>query len=274
MDSSSASSPDGLPVGFYRAFWTEIKPLVMEMFNDFYKEDFNLRKLNYGMISLIPKLKDANNIRQYRPICVLNIDYKWFTKVLTKRLTPFADKLISRSQTTFILGRFILEGVVILHEILHDLRVSKSKGMILKLDFEKAYDKVNWGFLVEVLKQKKFPETWIRWIKQCVKGGKVGIKINGTHGNFFNTHKGLRQGGPLSPLLFNLISDALCTMFDKARMSGQIKALVPHLIEGGISPLQYADDTMIFLALEEQSILYTKFLLYCFENMSGLRVNY
>jgi hypothetical protein len=65
MDSSSASSPDGLPVGFYRVFWTEIKPLVMEMFNDFYKEDFNLRKLNYGMISLIPKLKDANNIRQY-----------------------------------------------------------------------------------------------------------------------------------------------------------------------------------------------------------------
>jgi hypothetical protein len=205
---------------------------------------------------------------------VLNIDYKWFTKVLTTRLTPFADKLISRSQTTFIPGRFILEGVVILHEILHDFRVSKSKGIILKLDFEKAYDKVNWGFLVEVLKQKKIPETWIRWIKQGVEGGKVGIKINGTHGNLFNTHKGLRQGGPLSPLLFNLVSDALCTMLDKARMNGQIKGLVPHLIEGGISHFQYADDTVIFLALEEQLILYTKFLLYCFENMSGLRVNY
>lgn len=97
MDSSSAPGPDGLPVGFYRVFWTEIKLLVMEMFNDFHKEDFNLRRLNYGMISLIPKLKEANNIRQYRPICVLNIDYKWFTKVLTTRLTPFADKLISRS---------------------------------------------------------------------------------------------------------------------------------------------------------------------------------
>jgi hypothetical protein len=112
-----------LPVGFYRAFWTEIKPLVIEMFNNFHRGEFNLRRLNYGMISLIPKLKDACNIRQYRPICVLNIDYKWFTKVLTTRLTPLSDKLISKSQTTFIPGRFILEGVVILHEILHDLRV-------------------------------------------------------------------------------------------------------------------------------------------------------
>jgi hypothetical protein len=205
---------------------------------------------------------------------VLNIDYKWFTKVLTTRLTPLADKLISKSQTAFIPGRFILEGVVILHEILHDLTVTKTRGIVLKLDFEKAYDKVNWNFLIEVLKQKKFSETWISWIKQCVEGGKVGIKINGVHGNFFNNHKGLRQGDPLSPLLFNLISDALGTMFDKARLSGQIKGLVPHLVEGGLSHLQYADDTVIFLAMEEQSILHTKFLLYCFESMSGLKVNY
>jgi hypothetical protein len=128
------------------------------------------------------------------------------------------------------------------------------------LDFEKAYDKVNWGFLIEVLKQKNFSETWISWIKQCVEGGKVGIKINGVHGNFFDTHKGLRQGDPLSPLLFNLVSDALGTMLDKARLSGEIKGLVPHLVEGGLSHLQYADDTMIFLAMEEQSILHTKFL--------------
>lgn len=102
----------------------------------------------------------------------------------------------------------------------------------------------------------------------------MGVKINGHHGNFFNTHKGLRQGDPLSPLLFNLVSDALGTMLDKARMSGQIRGLVPHLIDGGITRLQYADDTVIFLAMEEQSILHTKFLLYCFENMSGLKVNY
>jgi hypothetical protein len=90
---------------------------------------------------------DANNgyfhIKQYRPICLLNVDYKLFTKVLTMRLTPFADKLISATQTAFIPGRYILDGVIILHEVLHELRVKNKRGIILKLDFEKAYDKVH-----------------------------------------------------------------------------------------------------------------------------------
>jgi hypothetical protein len=74
-------------------------------------------RLNYGMISLIPKTKEAKNIKQYRPICLLNVDYKWFTKTLTLRLTPQAKKLISETQSTFIPGRYIVEGVVILHEV-------------------------------------------------------------------------------------------------------------------------------------------------------------
>jgi hypothetical protein len=123
---------------------------------------------------------------------------------LTMMLTPMADKLIGKNQTAFIPGRFILEGVIIFHEILHELRVSKTKGIVLKLDFEKDYDKVHWSFVIEVLKQKNFPEIWIDWIRQCMEGGKVGVKINGHHGNFFNTHKGLRQGDPLSPLLLIL----------------------------------------------------------------------
>jgi hypothetical protein len=122
------------------------------------------------MISLMPKSKEANNIRQFRSICVLNIDYKIFTKVLTKRLSSLVDKLISKSQTAFIPGRFILEGVITLHEILHELRLKKTKGVILKLDFEKAYDKVHWSFLIEVLKQKNFSAKWIEWVKQAVEG--------------------------------------------------------------------------------------------------------
>jgi hypothetical protein len=111
-------------------------------------------------------------------------------------------------------------------------------------------------------------------MKQIIEGGKVGININGEAGGFFNTHKGLRQGDPLSPLLFNLVSDALSTMLDNARTAGEIKGLMAHLIEGGITHLQYADDTIIFLNMDEQSIIHTKFLLYCFENLSGLKINY
>jgi hypothetical protein len=77
----------------------------------------------------------------------------------------YVDKLISKTQTTFIPGRYILEGVVILHEILHELRSRKSQGIILKLDFEKAYDKVHWGFMFEVLKKKNFPQKCLEWMK-------------------------------------------------------------------------------------------------------------
>jgi hypothetical protein len=131
-----------------------------------------------------------------------------------------AEKLISKTQTAFIPGKYILEGVVILHEVLHEIRIQKSQGVILKLDFEKAYDNVHWGFMFEVLRRKNFPPKWLEWMKQIIEGGKVGIKINGEPGDFFNTHKGLRQGDPLSPLLFNLVSDTLATMLDNARRAG------------------------------------------------------
>ena len=103
------------------------------------------------MITLIPKVKEANTIKQYRPICLLNVDYKWITETLTNRLTPITKEIIGRNQIGFIKGRNILEGVVVLHEALHELRKSKGHGLILKIDFEKAYDRVRWDFLEEVL---------------------------------------------------------------------------------------------------------------------------
>jgi hypothetical protein len=97
MDVNASPGPDGRPVGFYREFWQEIKLIVLEMLQDLYRGELNLSRLNFGMISLIPKIKEGNTIKQYRPICLLNIDYKWFSKVFTMRLTPFADKLISKN---------------------------------------------------------------------------------------------------------------------------------------------------------------------------------
>jgi hypothetical protein len=89
----------------------------------------------------------------------LGVDYKWFTKVLTRRLTGVADTVINKIQTTFSPRQNILEGVVILHET-HELRREKRKGVIMKLDFEKAYDKVSWAFLMEVLERKIFLAKW------------------------------------------------------------------------------------------------------------------
>jgi hypothetical protein len=120
------------------------------MFRKLYNGELDLSRIKYGLISLIPKLKEANNIKQYRPICLLGVDYKWYFKVLTMRLTTVANSIISKMHTSFLPGRNILEGVVVLHETLHEMRRKKKKWVIMKLDFEKAYDKVSWPFLMGV----------------------------------------------------------------------------------------------------------------------------
>jgi hypothetical protein len=100
------------------------------------------RTENFGNIILLPKKKDARVAQQYMPICLLNVSFKIFTKVATNRLTSIAQKLIRPTQTAFLPGRNIIEGAVILHETLHELHTKKQDGVIFKIDFEKAYDKV------------------------------------------------------------------------------------------------------------------------------------
>jgi hypothetical protein len=124
---NSAPGPDGLPMEIYKCFWEQVKVRVMEVFEKFYRGEVNLGRLNYGLISFIPKMKEANNIKQFRPICLSGVDYKWFTKVLIGRLTKVAKSVISKTQTTFLPRRNILEGVIILHRTLHELR-RKKKG--------------------------------------------------------------------------------------------------------------------------------------------------
>jgi hypothetical protein len=105
-----------------------------------------LFKLNFGVITLLPKKENAVQIQQYRPICLLNVSFKIFTKVAANCITKLADKIIRPTQTTFMPGRHILEGVVVLHETIHELHRKKLDGMLFKTDFEKAYDKVKWPF--------------------------------------------------------------------------------------------------------------------------------
>jgi hypothetical protein len=149
-----------------------LKEDVLATFDDFHKGQLNIQRLNYGVITLVPKAKETNIIKQYRPICLLNVDYKWLTKALTSRLTPIAKKIIDPNQTGFIKGRNILEGVVILHEVLHELRKSKEQGLILKIDFEKAYDRVRWQFLEQVMSDRNFHPQWVKWVMDTVRGVK------------------------------------------------------------------------------------------------------
>ena len=168
------------------------------------------------VIALIPKEPDATSIKKFRPISLLNCSFKIFTKVLTNRLNAVLNRLIASNQYAFLKGRFILESVVTAHEILHPVHSSGQSGLVLKLDYEKAFDKVNLDFLEELLRARGFGEKWIRWIHSITHGGSIGVKINQSESGFFPTGKGLRQGDPLSPLLFNLVVDALTKMLSKA----------------------------------------------------------
>ena len=143
---------------------------------------------------------------------MLNVSFKIFTKVLNNRIDLLAQKVIQLSQSSFMKGRNILDGVVILHETIHDMHRKRLDEVILKLDFGKAFDKVKWSFLQQTLRMKGFPPIWCNWIDQIVRGGSVNIKVNDDVGNFFETKKGVRQGDPLSPILFNLVDDILATL--------------------------------------------------------------
>jgi hypothetical protein len=196
------------------------------MFQDFWENKLDIKKLNYGATTLVPKLKYANVIKQFRTICLLNVDYKWFTKVLTNRLVPVAKKIIGKNQMGFIKGRNILEGVVVLHEVLHEFLRSKARSLVLKIDFKKTYDRVRCDFLEKVMKGKGFPTKWINWVMSTVRNGMVCINVNGERSDYFRTYRGLRQRDPLSPLLFNIVADVLGVLLQSAISKGQLSGVL------------------------------------------------
>jgi hypothetical protein len=191
--------------------------------------------------------ENAIQIQQYRPICLLNVSFKIFTKIGTNRVTDIAESVVQPTQTAFMPGRHILEGVVILHESIHELHRKKLDGVLLKIDFEKAYDKVNWSFLQQALRMKGFDPKWCAWIQRYIEKGSVGIRVNDDIGHYFQTKKGLRQGDPLSPILFNIVVDMLAIIIERANQDDQVCGFIPHLVEGGISILQYADGNILFM---------------------------
>jgi hypothetical protein len=162
MEHNKAPGPDGFPAEFYQVFWGIIKEDLLFLFADLHREALDLYSLNFGIITLIPKIQNATKIQQYRPICVLNVSFKIFTKVGTNRLNMVAKTVVSPTQTAFMPGRNIMEGVVILHETIHELHTKKKDGVIFKIDFEKAYDKVKWSFLQQTLRMKGFSPKWCR----------------------------------------------------------------------------------------------------------------
>jgi hypothetical protein len=269
-----APGPDGLSFMFYLHFWDIIKFDLLEMFDDWFENRLDIYRLNFSMTNLIPKEEDGISMKKFRPISLCNCSFKIFTKAITNRYARIMNRLISQCQFAFVRGRFILESVVTAHEVIHEIHSKKEQGLIFKIDYEKAYDMVNLDFLYEVLSFRGFSDKFIHMIRQITQKGSVGVKVNEVEGEFFLTGKGLRQGDPLAPLLFNTVVDVFSRMLVKGSNAGLVRGLCSNLILRGVISLQYADDTLLFLEKNREVAINFKWILTCFEQLSGMRINY
>jgi hypothetical protein len=209
-----------------------LKGPILQLLNDFTLGRVDIARLNYGIISLIPKVKGVDSNKQIWLIALINVIFKFVAKAYVFRLSPLARRTIDRSQSAFIKERCLHEGVLDFHEITHELRVRKLGGLILKLDFEKAYDRVDWEFLWEVLLRKGFSPMIVHRLMQIVQEGQTSINVNGP---FFRNARGVYQGDPFSPILFDFMVDGLAVILYCACMAGHIRGVVSHLILGGVT---------------------------------------
>ncbi|KAL2240816.1 UNVERIFIED_CONTAM: hypothetical protein Sindi_0722800 [Sesamum indicum] len=209
-----APGPDGYSSGFFKAAWSVVGEEVIRAVLDFFNTGKLLKQVNSTLLALIPKVHAPMSVGDFRPISCCNVLYKIITKLIVQRLSMVLDKIISPCQAAFIPGRSIGDNITLAQELFTGYyQMHLPPRCELKVDIRKAYDTVEWDFLLEVLQLFGFPLTFIRWIEQCVTTASFSIGINGkTHG-FFAGARGLRQGDPLSPYLFVIVIEILHLVF-------------------------------------------------------------
>ena len=168
MNGDKAPDPDGLTVAFWQNAWDFTKEEIMEMFKEFHEHNSFVRSLNNTFLVLIPKKSGAEDLGVFRPISLLGGLYKLLAKVLANRLKKVIGKVVSSAQNAFVMGRQILDASLIANEVIDLWQKRKEKGLICKLDIEKAYDSINWNFLMKVLQKMGFGNKWVPDVELCV----------------------------------------------------------------------------------------------------------
>ncbi|KAI3728414.1 hypothetical protein L6452_17050 [Arctium lappa] len=180
---------------------------------------------------------------------------------------------VCKVQTTYIKGRSILDGPVIVNEIIKWAKRKKKKTMIFKVDFEKAFDSLNWGYLDDILNQMGFGEKWRAWVRGCISTARVSVLVNGSPTKKFHMEKGVRQGDPLAPFLFILDAEGLNVARKEAQNKGLFKGIHFDNMGEEVSILQYADDTIFLGDWSRSNAANLVRILKCFQICSGLKVN-
>jgi hypothetical protein len=233
-----------------------------------------LRSINSSIIALIPKKNNPETVDDYRPISLLNYSLKCITKLLSTRLQLVILQLVHKNQYGFIKGRTIQDCLAWVFQSSHLCHKSKKEVVILKLYFEKAFDKLEHQVNLEVLKAKRFSEKWTNWIHNILSTGSSSVLLNGVLGKSFNCLRGVRQGDPLCPLLSVLVADLLQSIVNRAWHNETLNHPKSNEFGGDFPIIQYVDDTLLILLGDARTLFNLKGLLRPFSDSTGLHVNF
>jgi len=271
-DSPKNKSPgtDGFTNEFYQTFWPQLKKYMINAFNAALERGELSVSQKRGVITLIPKpQKDLDLLKNWRPITLLNQDYKYLAKVLANRCKKLMPDIISPDQTGFVPGRYIGCNIQRIQSLIDRCEEENIDGILLNIDFEKAFDSIDWNFILKALRHFNFPEKFLKWIKSFYTNIETSIVNNGHMSNFFQPQRGVRQGCPLSPYLFVIAAEIL-SLYIKQNID--IRGIKTSPTED-YTVSQFADDTSIALHCSKPNILNTLDALEKFSITSGLKIN-
>ena len=269
---NKAPGPDGFTGKFYKSCWQIIKGEIMAAATAVWNRKWvNLDLLNSAYILLLPKKDDACQVKDFRPISLVHSFAKLITKLLANRLASHLDNMVSQNQSAFIKGRSILDNFMLVQQTAIMLHQKNCARILLKLDITKAFDSVSWPFLLEVMKHLGFGQIWCDIISTLLASASSQVLLNGAPGHKILHRKGLRQGDPLSPMLFILVMDVLCYLTKNAAAVGLLEPLSGNSDHSRIS--LYADDVVIFLHPVTSDVVTTMDILRIFGEASGLKTN-
>lgn len=270
MANNKSPGSSGFNAEFFKVFWRQIGCFVVRSINYSYQKGELSITQKQGLITCIPKEnKPKQFLKNWRPITLLNTVYKIASGSIAGRIKTVINKLIHKDQTGFIEGRFIGENTRLIYDLMQYTEENNIPGLLLLIDFEKAFDSLSWAFIDKVLKLYNFGNSIRRWIKVFSKNANSSVMQCGFLSSFFNIGRGCRQGDPISPYLFILCAEVLAA---RIRNNENISGIKVENKEIKIS--QFADDTSLMLDGSSLSFTETMKELTQFANLSGLKINY